>query len=256
MLFKTSSLLLACLAGSALASPTPTKSIVERADLCGQWDSVQTGTYTVYNNLWGASGVAGSQCFGVDKVSGTNIAWHATWTWARGSGGVKTYPNAVVNYTPNKLSTLKTMKSNWSWSYSGSNLVANVAYDLFTSSSPTATNEYEIMIWLAAYGGAGPISASYGADGNPVPIATVTLAGKSWKLYKGSNGVNQVFSFLPADGKIISSFSGDIVEFVKYLTSKQGLPTSQYLISSGAGTEPTEGSNAKFTTSSYSLVIT
>lgn len=95
-----------------------------------------------------------------------------------------------------------------------------------------------------------------GADGNPVPVATVTLAGRSWKLYKGSNGVNQVFSFLPADGKTISSFSGDIVEFVKYLTSNQGLPTSQYLISSGAGTEPTEGSNAKFTTTSYSLVIT
>ncbi|KAM3420685.1 hypothetical protein BST61_g3939 [Cercospora zeina] len=219
-------------------------------------DRNHTGTYTVYNNLWGAEGASGSQCFGVDKASGTEIAWHATWTWARGSGRVKSYPNAVVKYTPNKLATLNSMKSNWSWKYSGTDLVTNVAYDLFTSSSPTATNEYEIMVWLAAFGGAGPISANYGSDGKPVPIATVTLAGRSWKLYKGSNGVNQVFSFLPANGSNIDNFSGDIVEFVKYLTSKQGLPSSQYLISSGAGTEPTSGKDAKFTTSSYSLVIT
>ena len=33
---------------------------------------------------------------------------------------------------------------------------------MFTSSTATGSNEYEIMVWLAAYGGAGPISSSYG----------------------------------------------------------------------------------------------
>lgn len=51
------------------------------------------------------------------------------------------------------------MQSTWSWSYTGSNLVADVSYDLFTSSSAGGSNEYEIMIWLAALGGAGPISS-------------------------------------------------------------------------------------------------
>jgi len=32
--------------------------------------------------------------------------------------------------------------------------VANVAYDIFTSSTAGSEPEYEIMIWLAAYGGA------------------------------------------------------------------------------------------------------
>ncbi len=68
--------------------------------------------------------------------------------------------------------------------------------------------------------------------------------------------MNVVFSFLPANGATINSFSGDVVDFVKYLTSSQGLPATQYLISAGAGTEPTAGTGAKFTVSSYSLVIT
>ena len=39
---------------------------------------------------------------------------------------------------------------NWSYSYSGT-IVANVAYDIFTSSSSGGTSEYEIMVWLANY---------------------------------------------------------------------------------------------------------
>jgi xyloglucan-specific endo-beta-1,4-glucanase len=52
------------------------------------------------------------------------------------------------------------MQSSWSWSYTGSDLVADVSYDMFTSSSAGGSNEYEIMIWLAALGGAGPISSN------------------------------------------------------------------------------------------------
>ena len=38
----------------------------------------------------------------------------------------------------------------WSYSYSGS-IVADVAYDIFTSSSSSGKAEYEIMVWLANY---------------------------------------------------------------------------------------------------------
>lgn len=84
MLFQFSLLLAACLSSSALASPT--KTIVERADLCGQWDSVNTGAYTVYNNQWGIKGATGSQCFGVDSASGSIVKWHTTYEtllWTR-----------------------------------------------------------------------------------------------------------------------------------------------------------------------------
>jgi xyloglucan-specific endo-beta-1,4-glucanase len=45
-------------------------------------------------------------------------------------------------------------------SYTGSDIVADVSYDIFTSSTSGGASEYEIMVWLAALGGAGPISST------------------------------------------------------------------------------------------------
>lgn len=71
---------LACAAIAAtLASAAPTKTISKRADFCGQYDSTVTGSYTVYNNLWGQDNAdSGSGCTGVDSLSGNTVAWHST----------------------------------------------------------------------------------------------------------------------------------------------------------------------------------
>ncbi|KAF3168907.1 hypothetical protein TWF788_010773 [Orbilia oligospora] len=133
-------------------------------DFCGQYASTTTGAYSLFNNLWGSgSATAGSQCTGLDGTSGNTIYWHTSWTWQGGSGNVKSYANAALIFTPKKLSTLSTIPTTWKYTYSNTNsMVANVAYDIFTSStsSTSATPEYEIMIWLGAYGGAGPISST------------------------------------------------------------------------------------------------
>ena len=118
-------------------------------------------------------------------------------------------------------------------SYTGSDIVADVSYDMFTSSSASGSNEYEIMIWLAALGGAGPISSTGS------PVATVTIDGVSFKLYSGANGSTTVYSFVAASEA--TSFSGDILNFFKYLESNEGFSSSQYLLSIGAGTEPFTG---------------
>ena len=68
--------------------------------------------------------------------------------------------------------------------------MADVSYDMFTSSSATGSDEYEIMIWLTALGGAGPISSTGS------PIATPTIDGVGWKLYSGPNGDTTVYSFV------------------------------------------------------------
>lgn len=130
-------------------------------------------------------------------------------------------------------------------SYTGSSVVANVAYDAFTSSSTGGSAEYEVMIWLAALGGAGPISQTGS------PVATPSIAGVSWKLYSGFNGQMHVFSFVASSQ--VTSFSGDLKAFFTYLISSQGMPSSQYLQNIGAGTETFTGSNAVFSTSAYSL---
>lgn len=118
-------------------------------------------------------------------------------------------------------------------SYTGSSIIADVAYDLFTSSTATGANEYEIMIWLAALGGAGPISSTGS------PVATPTINGVSWKLFKGPNGSTTVYSFVASSQ--VNSYSGDLKNFLTYLSTNQGYPLSQYLLSVGAGTEPFSG---------------
>lgn len=68
------------------------------------------------------------------------------------------------------------------------------------------------MIWLANFN-AGPISAVYNSDGTPQAVASnVSIAGHTWNLYTGSNGANNVFSFLPTSGTIMS-FGGDLLPF-------------------------------------------
>jgi xyloglucan-specific endo-beta-1,4-glucanase len=61
---------------------------------------------------------------------------------------------------------------------------------MFTSSSASGNNAYETMVWLAALGGAGPISSSGS------PVAYPSIGGVTWKLYKGPNGSTIVFSFV------------------------------------------------------------
>ena len=132
-------------------------------------------------------------------------------------------------------------------SYSGSNIVADVAYDMFLSTSPGGDHNYAIMVWLGALGGAGPISSTGS------PIATPTVAGIKFNLYLGPNGSMQVYSFVAPSAR--EAFDADIAEFVAYLIEEHGLPAAQILQSAGAGTEPFVGSNAKFTTAASSLDV-
>ncbi|KAH9896330.1 family 12 glycosyl hydrolase [Xylariomycetidae sp. FL2044] len=240
--------------GLTRATPTPptstTGTVVDKraTTFCGQWDSIETSGYTVYNNLWGQDNGSGSQCTTVeDSSSSSSLAWSTSWSWSGGEYNVKSYANAVVAFTAKQLSALASIPSTWAWSYAGSDIVANVAYDLFTASTTDGSPEYEIMIWLAALGGAGPISSTGS------PIATPTVNGVTWDLYYGPNGQMEVYSFVASSQQ--TSFSADLVDFISYLTTSQGLPTSQYLQSVGAGTEPFVGSDAVLTTSAYSAVV-
>ncbi|RYP70886.1 hypothetical protein DL771_005136 [Monosporascus sp. 5C6A] len=237
-------------AGVALAMPTPTAGEKRAATtFCEQWGSLETGGYIVYNNLWGRdAATSGSQCTTVDGVSGSGqLAWSTEWSWAGGQYQVKSYANAVRRMTPVRLSAVSNIPSTWSWSYTGSGMVANVAYDLFTASTPDGAPEYEIMIWLGSLGGAGPISETGST------IATPAVSGVTWDLYYGSHSQMKVYSFVARSNQ--KRFDGDLMDFVNYLVDSQGLSTSQYLQSAGAGTEPFLGSNAKFTTSAYSLTV-
>ncbi|KAG6955981.1 hypothetical protein JG688_00011641 [Phytophthora aleatoria] len=236
------------LAGAITAA---TFAVASAGEYCGQWDWAKSTQYTVYNNLWNMNAAAsGSQCTGVDKISGSTIGWHTSYTWTGGAATeVKSYSNAALIFTPKQIKNIKTIptKMKYSYSYSSGTFVADVSYDLFTSSTAGGSNEYEIMIWLAAYGGAGPISSTGKA------IATVTIGSNSFKLYKGPNGSTTVYSFVAT--KTITNFSADLLDFFTYLVKYQAFPSIQFLITLEAGTEPFVGTNAKMTVSSYSAAV-
>ncbi|PBK89007.1 concanavalin A-like lectin/glucanase [Armillaria gallica] len=247
---------LLCFINLVSAAPSELQKRLDTSTHCGQYDSVNTGIYTLYLNQWGKNGAtSGQSCAAVTSTSGNNVAWTTSWTWS-GGDGVKSYTNINANNGLNvKLSAINSIKSSWAWSQTTSGTVtANVAYDLFTSSSAGGKNEYEIMIWLDNIN-AKPISYHYDATGAAIAIVkSLSIAGYKWDLYYGNNGSNYVYSFLTSDKSAVKSFSGDLMDFFDYLTSKQGLSTSQYLITAQGGTEATQGS-ATLKSSTFSLVI-
>jgi xyloglucan-specific endo-beta-1,4-glucanase len=145
-----------------------------------------------------------------------------------------------------------------------------VAYDTFVGTSPNGANTFEVMIWLGLYGTISPLSA----NGYPFkPIATPTIGGTAFDLAYGLNGNVKVYSFV-AHSRAANSFSGNIVsdhapdmsnnltsvklDFYKYLESNyssNGFTSSLYLQSIQAGTEIFTGSNAKLTTSAYTISV-
>ncbi|KAG7393460.1 hypothetical protein PHYBOEH_006088 [Phytophthora boehmeriae] len=224
-------------------------SVAFAADFCDQWGTATTDNYIIYNNLWGeSSATSGSQCTGLDSSSGSTIAWHTNWTWEGASSSVKSYANAALQFDAVQLSSVSSIPTTMKYTvdYSGT-IVADVSYDLFTSSTSTGSNEFEIMIWLAALGGAGPISSTGSA------IDTTTIAGNSFSVYKGANGDTTVYSFVASSE--IDIFSGDLMDFFTYLVDSQSFDKSQYLNTVQCGTEPFTGEDVTLTVSSFSAVV-
>ncbi|KAH8106651.1 concanavalin A-like lectin/glucanase domain-containing protein [Phellopilus nigrolimitatus] len=196
-------------------------SSIDTSVHCGTFDF---GPYTLFLNQFGMAGAtSGTQCAHISALSGTTSLTN-------------------INLDANigrQLSAIFSLSTTWEWSYDlSSDAVADVGYNPFTSTSPTGENMNEIMVWLANIN-AVPISATFGVDGQPVPVVSnISLAGQtrltspanSKEPLFGSNGANDVFSFLPnTAGATIQRFSADINDFLTFLVENQGLPRSQFL---------------------------
>ncbi|KAI7180812.1 hypothetical protein KC343_g12972 [Hortaea werneckii] len=243
------------LASTATAAGTD-RPFQERAtQQCGQYQTQYNGPYSLATNGWGWSTGTGSQCSEVNSVSGNTIAWDTTWTWSGGPTSVKSYTNVQQQSYPKKqLGQYSSMPTTWKWSYTGTNLAANVAYDTFVGTSPNGANAFEVMVWLGLYGSISPLSS----NGYPfTPIASPVINGVQFDLASGLNGNVKVYSFV-ARSRAATSFSGDFLNFYKYLQqnyASNGFNSNLYLQAFQAGTEVFTGSNAKFDTSAYSVSI-
>ncbi|KAI6840779.1 hypothetical protein KC332_g1845 [Hortaea werneckii] len=249
------SLSLFVLASTALAAPADSP-IQERAtQQCGQYQTQYNGPYSLATNGWGWSTGTGSQCSEINSVSGNTIAWDTTWIWSGGPTSVKSYTNIQQQSYPKKqLGQYSSMPTTWKWSYTGTNLAANVAYDTFVGTSSNGANTFEVMVWLGLYGNISPLSS----NGYPfTPIASPVINGVQFDLAYGLNGNVKVYSFV-ARSRAATNFSGDFLNFYKYLQQNyagNGFNSNLYLQAFQAGTEVFTGKNAKFDTTAYSVSI-
>jgi len=172
------------------------------------------------------------------------VSWSTSWSWSGGPYSVKSYADVGLNTNEGyQISQIKSVPSVWDWSYSGSNIVGDVSYDIWLAGSANGAHTYEVMIWLANLN-AGPIGSK---------IAEVTIGGNSFWLASGTNQSWHVYSFV-ANSPIYNA-NIDILEFLSYLVNNQGVSNSQYLVSVQAGTEPFTGQNAVLHTTAYSCSI-
>ncbi|KAG0153245.1 hypothetical protein PDIDSM_5095 [Penicillium digitatum] len=244
--FAPLSLVSLALSAMADASTIPANGALNARGVqtCDQWGTTTTDKFILYNNLWNkGKDPNGWQCTTLDWSNGNALAWRTSYSWGGNyKNEVKSYASASLKFTPQVLSTVKSIKPDWSWSYSHNNIVADVSYDMFLTPTPGGNEEFEIMVWLAAIGGAGPISST------GRPIATVSLNGAEWDVWVGPNGQMTVYSFVAKS--TINKFGGDLLDFFKYLIEHQGLPSNKYLKSVQAGSEPFIGA-ADLTVSNY-----
>jgi hypothetical protein len=155
----------------AVTAGTASAAVWWSSDRWGTWSS---GGYTLYNNVWGSG--FGPQTIWVNSTSNWGV-----WANHPNTGGVKSYPNAS-RYIGRSVSALGTTTSSFNVSVPTSGVAFTTAYDIWSSD-----NAYEIMLWMNKYGAVGPIGSRQ---------TTVTVGGHTWNVYRGSNGANQVFSFV------------------------------------------------------------
>ena len=115
---RFTTIILALAASFHVAYSAPTSTLASRAvTQCGQWDSITTGSYILYQDLWDESAGTGSQCSTLESLSGSTLAWQTNWSWSGGSSSVKSYANAVVQFTSKPLGQLTSIPTSWAWRY-------------------------------------------------------------------------------------------------------------------------------------------
>ncbi|WP_433531719.1 GH12 family glycosyl hydrolase domain-containing protein [Micromonospora sp. CA-263727] len=217
--------------------------------ICEQYGStVIQSRYVVQNNRWGTSA---QQCINVTST-GFEIT---TQNGSNPTNGAPTaYPSIFLgcHYTncspgtnlPIQVSQISSATSSINYRYV-SGAVYNASYDIWLDPSPRrdGVNQMEIMIWLNRQGPIQPIGSVVG---------TATIDGRSWEVWRGSNGSNNVISYLAPSA--ISSANLNLLAFINDTRNRGAITNSWYLTSIQAGFEPWQG-GAGLAVTSFSAAV-
>jgi hypothetical protein len=161
-------------------------------DKFGSWSS---GGYTLFNDVWGSG--AGPQTIWANSPTNWGV-----WANHPNTGGVKSYPNISKTAGP-ALSSLHSVTSSFNVTVPGSGAY-ETAYDIWC-----ANNAFEIMLWMNKTGAVGPLGSRQ---------TSATVGGHTWDVFRGSNGSNQVFSFVRQGN--VTSGSVDILAVLRWLQAR------------------------------------
>jgi hypothetical protein len=229
---------------------------------------VTEGEYWVNNNQWGVAGTgpSGQQCVWGTCQTGDLVGWGTSWNWTGGKAGVKTYASLVFGWQygikvpntglPIQLSSSKQVNCGWDFTVNQTGTL-DISYDTWLhtvdvttqpNGGSNATPSEEVMIWVYAAGGAGPISAS----GSTPAAANVSIAGTTWNLFQGNNGVWPVSSYVRTGNATTTVMN--LMDFYADLVKRNWVPSSRYLSSVQSGTEVFNGSGTLTTNGFYCRV--
>lgn len=208
-----------------LTANAASAAVWSSSDRYGSWSN---GGYTLYNNVWGSN--PGPQTIWANSYSNWGV-----WSDQPSTSGVKSYPE-VTRTIGQPVSSLSHITSSFSDSLPSAGAFES-AYDIWANG-----NADEIMLWTYTQN-VGPLGSYQ---------ATATIGGSTWRIYRGSNGSNAVFSFVRTGNE--TSGSVDIKAVFSWLASA-GWLTNATLNSVDFGWEITSTNNAgeNFQVNSYSL---
>ena len=167
------------------------------SQVCGAQDLLgAVGNYAIQNNI--NTGAPGTQCVQAMVGGATCGGFSATFTGFGNNGSLSpsSYPSIIYGWqngsfyggyrTPQQISAITSAMTNWQVTTPSAGKW-NAAYDIWlapsgTPTPKTAAGGLELMIWV-----------NYGSPGNaPQPIGTmmgtVTVAGETWNVWRGSTG--------------------------------------------------------------------
>lgn len=229
--------------GTSISSPTdpgnpgpgtpPTGGTVISAQF---GTTTTTGGYVVQNNAWNnpagqtidvspTGGFTITAINGSAPTNGAPLSYPSIFTgWHYGTGSVGTT-------LPKQLGSIQTATSSIDFTYPATG-TWDAAYDIWLDPTPktTGVNQQEIMIWFNHQGTIQPVGS---------PTGNVTINGKSFVVWDGTNGQNNVMSYVATSP--IEAWSFDVMDFVDNTRTMEPITDSWYLTSIQAGFEPWNG---------------
>jgi Glycosyl hydrolase family 12/Ricin-type beta-trefoil lectin domain len=201
--------------------------------ICDQYGSTTAGSYIVMNNRWGSSA---EQCINV-----TSNGFQITSQQGSTSGGAPlSYPAIYLGChygacspgtnLPRQLSGIGSVPSSIAYTYAAGTFDASYDIWMDPTAKTTGVNAMELMIWFNHTGGVQPVGSAVG---------TTTIGGRTWQVWQGNNGGNDVVSYVAPSA--IPSWSFDLLDFVRDVDARTAVTDAWYLTSVQAGFEPWSG---------------